>query len=146
MAHDIVAFDPGNHTGIAWKDGDVYGTNMIFEDLPRVYTYLVNKPKLVVVEQFYTPGNIDRHGLYTVRLIGGIQALCWLHHVPLVEHMPGPPQPLVEKARAWHKERHLKYTQHHLDSLAHLWLYEEQQANPKLLNDKRSLREKMGLE
>lgn len=130
----VLAFDPGNHTGIAWSHADgTYDTTMIHENLPLVYTYLtLHPPEACVIEGFYTSGNIDRHGLYTVRLVGALIALAHHLHVPCVEHSPQARYPYLEKARLYlHKTRLThRYTQHDVDSLAHVFTYEDRMNNP----------------
>lgn len=42
----------------------------------------------VICENFTTAGRISSYGLLTVRIIGGVQAICWLYDLPLAMQMP----------------------------------------------------------
>lgn len=134
MTHlKIVAFDPGVHVGIAWRDDNgKLGATMIYNNLVLTYKYIINRPDVVVFEDFETSGNISKDGLYTVRVVGGIQALCLEHHVPCVLQIPQARYSTMDEAKAYIKRTlgRGKYTPHHIDALAHLLAYESRQHIP----------------
>lgn len=88
----ILSFDPGPHCGLAWRNpDDTLDARMIYNDLHETFKFITSNPhpKVVVFEDFQTAGNISKDGLYTVRLIGGIQALCLIYNVPAVQMLEG---------------------------------------------------------
>lgn len=122
----VVSIDPGNHLGYAIKDltNDSYQVGMLHEDLET--SFLLFKPPTicVVMETFYTSGNISSYGIYTIEVIGGIKALCWHYHIPVIMHAPQRRRPYIARARAWCKQNRAKHIEHEMDALAHLYCYE----------------------
>lgn len=132
MKLKTVAFDPGNHCGIAWRNEDgTEDATMIYENLILTMKFITDKPEVVVYEDFKAE-KIDEYGLYTVRLIGWIQAMCWYHKVPCVCHTPQTRYPYIAQARSYLKRTRLSkgYTAHERDALAHLYAYEARNSRP----------------
>ena len=116
----IIAIDPGVSTGIAWHDNSGYHS-IVTRDEDDVWNLLVGiKWSMVVYETFFTSGRISAPGLQTVRLIGGIQALC--RHLKLPTHGQAPQQryPFQDNAKAMLRGRIV----HEQDAMAHLLRYE----------------------
>lgn len=127
MTNSIVAYDPGPHCGIAWRDdAGVLQATMIYDNIILAFNYIRTRPRAVVVEDFQTKGNISKDGLYTVRLIGGIQAMCLEYKVPLTIHIPQARYLFLPEARVYLRSiRGRKpFTDHELDATAHLLTYE----------------------
>ena len=74
----------------------------------------------VICENFATAGRISTYGLHTVRIIGGIQALCWNKNIPLVLRMPQHRYSKQKLANA----SPIPKTIHEKDALAHLLSWE----------------------
>jgi hypothetical protein len=128
----IVAYDPGNHCGISWRNPDgTLDAVMIYEDWPATLKFIKERPKLVVYEDFQTAGNIDKHGLYTVRLIGAIEAMCLEFQVPCTVQIPQARYAFRNEAAAYLKSLRGKrrYVVHEMDATAHLLAYEQRAKN-----------------
>lgn len=143
MPKDILAIDPGNHCGMAWRMSDdkvddqgfnipdtnvSYDAAVYYEEEEMVFGQIVRapRPKLVVIETFHTAGNISKYGLYTVDLIGGIRAICWYLDIPLIEHEPYVRRAFMARAIDTLKlqRKSGRFTTHERDALAHLYAYE----------------------
>lgn len=72
----------------------------------------------VICENFTTAGRISTYGLLTVRIIGGIQALCWSKDIPLTMRMP---QHRYSKQKLANT---MATVIHERDALAHLLAWE----------------------
>lgn len=119
--HRITAFDPGGTTGVAIRmvDGSV---RTRAETDPEVVFDLVVCSEYVVYEDFQTAFRIDKNGLHTVRIIGGIIALCYEHDISIFKHSPFKRKAFQEQAHQMLKgQRHMI---HEEDALAHLLAYE----------------------
>lgn len=116
----ILAIDPGVTSGIAWHDAKGYHTT-ITKDEGEIWALLTGIPwKCVVFETFATSGRISAPGLHTVRLIGGIQALCRHLGIPTCSQTPQHRYPFQLPAR---KMLHGAII-HEQDAMAHLLRYE----------------------
>lgn len=131
----IISFDPGLHVGVAWRNPDgTLDASMIYLDLPRTFKLLTDNPhpKICVFEDFQTAGNISKDGLYTVRVIGGIQALCSHFNIPCVLQIPQARYPFrTEAANILTAQRRSKrkWVVHEMDALSHLLAYESRAKN-----------------
>lgn len=130
MRKKVVAIDPGVTTGVACRlsTGEAITFHLPGPNSTAVFNALENlKPiDLVIIETFFA-ARIDPSGLYTVRLIGSIEALCWEWKVPLDTHPPFQRKPFLTKAMNLIKETNggLKPIIHEADALAHLLSYEQ---------------------
>lgn len=126
---DVLAIDPGNHTGVAYRTSNgKWAALMIYESPPRIFEFLKKKPMVLVIETFHTAGRISKDGLYTVRLIGGIEAIAYENGVPIVEHEPYIRMSYLQQAKELLLEqrgRRIGFTDHEMDALAHLLAYED---------------------
>lgn len=131
----ILSFDPGPHCGLAWRNpDDTLDARMIYNDLHETFKFITSNPhpKVVVFEDFQTAGNISKDGLYTVRLIGGIQALCLIYNVPAVLQIPQARYAFRTEAAnilTAQRKSSRKWVVHEMDALAHLLAFEQRQAN-----------------
>ena len=93
----IVGIDPGVSTGIAiatlWDNTS--GTRTLHYNYfsatctepEQVWAYIRPPVDVVIMERFNAQ-LISKYGLHTVRIIGGVQALCAEHEIQLVEDTP----------------------------------------------------------
>lgn len=131
----IVWFDPGEHVGIAWRNPDgTLDAKMLHFDLPNTYAFITKPPhpKIVGFEDFETAGNISKAGLYTVRVVGGIQALCLHYNIPCVLQIPQARYAFRTEAAnilTAQRKSSRKWVVHEMDALAHLLAFEQRQAN-----------------
>jgi hypothetical protein len=115
---NVIAIDPGQTTGLAILLDTKYLT--FTEVTPEEVWNEVNNIKWdhVVCENFTTAGRISSYGLLTVRIIGGIQAICWLKKMPLHMRMP-------QHRNSKQKQANTMATViHERDALAHLLAWE----------------------
>lgn len=129
MTRNLLAIDPGNHTGLAWRHDDgTLDALMLYEQEAKLFDLVATPPYplTIVIETFHTAGNISKYGLYTVDLIGGIKALCWRFNIPIVYHEPYVRLPFIIPAKNTLRAIRLsnRYTEHELDATAHLLSYE----------------------
>jgi hypothetical protein len=124
----LLAIDPGESTGIAIKIKGEYATRTATE--PHVLWEFFNAEYDAVIYEQFNAQIISSHGLHTVRLVGGIEAL--IYRLGLTGYAQ-PPQ----KRRAFLKEAHtllvakyqqlghnVAFTVHEQDALAHMLAFE----------------------
>lgn len=119
MEH-IIAVDPGRTSGIAIAIGDQVETKVI-TDPHELYLLVFSQVWSAVICEDFITNTIDAHGLYTVRLVGAVQALAAIRGSPIVIHTPGQRYPWIPKAKALLKGQ--KHMVHEVDALAHLLRY-----------------------
>jgi hypothetical protein len=120
----LIAIDPGGNTGIATKVDGVYKTETT--PLPDVVFAHVNNGDwdVVIYEDFNTGGNISKDGQHTLKVIGGILALCWRRDIKPYRQMPQERMAFLARANSILKKSSLKPTNHEKDALAHLLRWE----------------------
>lgn len=120
----IVAVDVGNTAGIAIKLGSEYLTST--EVTPENVWHLVadNEWDVVIYENFATSFHISKYGLYTVRLIGGIQAICMLKSTKCIGQQPQYRKAFQQQAHTFLKRLNRSFMVHEEDALAHLFAFE----------------------
>lgn len=117
----LLAIDPGVTTGVALKVGEDRKTTNLKSDV-ELFEFILMADE--VVYENYAGQIISKYGLHTVRLVGGIIALCWYLKKPCTRHAPVDRYPFMDKAKLILTHQH---TQHELDALAHLLRYEHDQ-------------------
>lgn len=115
---NYIAIDPGLTTGVALKLETVYKTLTV--TTPEEVWDLINQLKwdYIICENFTTAGRISGYGLHTVRIIGGIQAICHLKGLELSLRMPQHRRSKQAKADK------MATVIHERDALAHLLAWE----------------------
>lgn len=125
----ILAIDPGGTTGLAYKDEEEKYHTWVRTSPEEVWDQLGARSvyHLVILEQFNPwHAHIDKYGLHTLSIIGGVRALCWEHHIKLVEQPPQFRIKCVKQARQHLEAKHAKFMIHEVDALAHLFAWEEE--------------------
>lgn len=123
----VVAIDPGGKSGIAASTDKMDYLTACVNTPEEVWTFIAPNVHHVIYEEFGAE-TISKYGLHTVRIIGGILALCWKYNIPVTKHMPQKRLAFKTQAREilQHKRYTLKqtYMVHELDALAHLLAWE----------------------
>jgi hypothetical protein len=123
----VMAIDPGGTSGIAFRldNGTLLTTTC--QEPEQVYELIVQPGLTHVVIERFNAQNIGKWGLHTVRIVGGVYALCYDHKIKYIEHMPQERRPFLNEARELLRGR--KTVVHELDATAHLLRYEYDIAN-----------------
>ena len=121
----IIAIDPGQTSGIAISTGDGPHMTLVTRD-PKDLWQLFSKhlPVVVVYEEFATPGRISKDGLFTVRLIGAIEAICYERGIKTCLQYPRERYQFLTASKAILQSTGKKFMEHEMDALAHLLVYE----------------------
>lgn len=117
----ILALDPGGTTGLAWRIDGIYGWKALVDAEP-IWKEVLDA-QVCIVEQFSTTGPVSKYGFQTVRLIGNIEAICWLRGIEYIKTYPSRRMPFVQKATAMVGKK--KATIHEVVALSHLFWWEE---------------------
>jgi hypothetical protein len=124
LAERILAIDPGGTTGLAWQMPDGSFMTEAVKEAEELWELL--NPSLIqrVVYEQFGGRIISEHGLHTVRLIGGIQALCYYHKLPVQGRPPQSRKAFVDKAQDYIKQtKGIRFVVHEVDALSHLMSY-----------------------
>lgn len=121
----ILAIDPGKTTGLAIKI-DKKIRLLEITDYPVVWWWVANNPWDHVVCEGFVAQHISRFGLLTVRIIGGVEAICREHGIPYTIQPSGRRVPFLPKAIEIIERTHGKRLarEHRQDAFANLLEYE----------------------
>lgn len=120
----LIAIDPGGNTGVAIRFNNDYFVHTLTNP-DEVFRYIVqDKWDAVIYEDFNTGGNISKDGQHTLKVIGGILALCWDQGFKVYRQMPQDRMAFMARANDLLKGRYIKVTNHDKDALAHLLRWE----------------------
>lgn len=127
----IMAIDPGGTTGVAFhadqsEGGKGYLTCVTHtpDELWNLFEFGGKHPEVVICEDFQTGNRINPIQHYTIRLVGGIQALCSFLQVPLYMQSPQNRKAFLKDAEDILKRDGRKFMEHEKDALAHLLRWE----------------------
>lgn len=122
----IVAIDPGQHVGLAFKNDDgTYDTAMIHMKMSMAWDLVwAAKPGVFIIERFSTGGRISGPGLDTVECQGSFMSMAHLLGAKLYFHTPQNRNAFIPKAREMLKADSSKLATHEVDALAHLLTWE----------------------
>lgn len=135
---NILAVDPGQKfTGLAMFNSDkqVYQT---FEfgngDYHSVWHFVMNGQWNHVVCEDFTAKFISHYGITTVRVVGGIEAICMLRKVPLERPRAQDRIPFIHAADQMLVKihGHLPPRDHQQSALAHLLRFQEVMLGEKI--------------
>lgn len=131
MVQSVLAFDPGGTTGVALRDHDGSITTCTVGRPQEAWDFIQEGLDVVVYERFASSVATSHDALYTIEIIGGIQALCHRLRIPIVRHEPQNRKAWLDEARdIVHDARRVagvplgKLVVHEIDALAHLLCHE----------------------
>jgi hypothetical protein len=126
----VLAIDPGGTSGMAVRFPNGLLSTFTCSTPEEVYAFIDNTKDVlqqVVVENFQAE-LIGKWGLFTVRIVGGVYALCYIYNINYKLHMPQDRYPFLKEAKehldAIKKEKKIRYVVHEKDALAHLFRLE----------------------
>lgn len=131
---NILAIDPGGTTGIAVRVGEWLNT-CVMKSPEEVFDLLQQHKDVlnVVVIENFAAQDISKYGLHTVRIVGGVYALCYINKIEYVLHTPQDRYPFKEESKQWletsKRGKGIRYMVHELDALAHLFRLEYDRRN-----------------
>lgn len=121
----MLAIDPGVSTGMAYRmpDGS-YETVVLGQwDEEEVWSSITPNLGTVIYENFRCKV-ISKYGLYTVRMIGGIIALCKAYKIPCIRQEPPERRIFVPVAQQYlRKHKQDSFVIHEADALAHMFAF-----------------------
>src|SRR3990167_418616 len=128
----LLAIDPGGTTGLALRTDTLLST-FTTKDPVDVWEILVGikkseAPHIQIIIERYAGIFIDKHGLATVEIVGGVTAICTILHLHLARRTPVQRIPKKEEARELLlivKGRG-NFLDHEVDALAHLLKWEQE--------------------
>lgn len=125
----ILAFDPGVSTGVAYKmpDGEYMTVCLGQYEEDEVWGCIdPNTISAVLYEEFKCT-TISKFGLYTVRLIGGIIALCHANKIQVVRQHPQQRRSFIPIAKKYLQDnKGERFKIHEVDALSHIMYFEYQ--------------------
>lgn len=125
---NILAFDPGGHSGVALRlDGEL--STCITMNYKDTWDFIQPGLDVIVYERFASSIATSHDALYTIELCGGIQALAERLGIEVVRHEPQNRIAFVTKAREIITEMRGDDVKgdgfvHEADALAHLLAFE----------------------
>lgn len=120
----LMAIDPGGTSGLAFRaSGGTWFTGLETEPEELYKLIALHKPDNIVIENFQAE-TISKYGLHTVRIVGGVHALCTVLDIGYTLHAPQHRYPFRTEARELLVERGLAFKIHEVDALAHLLRWE----------------------
>lgn len=127
---NVISIDPGGTIGVAIQIPSINNTTRMytctFTNPEDIWKFAANPTfDTIVVERFITSGRVDKYGLLTIEIVGGLKAIAITTGKKLVTHLP-------QNRYAWQKDAHLwlvdqsdPFVIHEEDALAHLLCYLE---------------------
>lgn len=123
QGRSILAIDPGGSTGLAARLPNGQLVTHTATTPSDLFTMILTKPDVVVYEIFVTGGRVDRYMIHTIKLVGGIEALCYGLKIRAIAHVPQTRYPWLQAAAALLPKGY-NY-RHEVDATAHLLAFEE---------------------
>jgi hypothetical protein len=115
-----LAIDPGGTTGLAFIDGNNNWITSTASTPNELYDMIDPAYKAIIIETFQAQ-RISSYGLHTVRLVGGVEGICYKLGITLIKHMPIKRRPYQKQAE--YMLRSFIHVVHEEDALAHLLTY-----------------------
>lgn len=124
----VLAIDPGGTTGLAARGlSDLEPTTMTTATPEELWDYVMRFEWTTVVCERFSAQVISKYGLYTVRLIGGVEALCRVKQIPFVLRTTQNRKAYMDEAHAHLMKVGRKFVDHQTDALAHLLAWEHRE-------------------
>ncbi len=121
----VLAIDPGGTTGLAFRMPDGSYHTAIALTPEQVWDFIDDRVDLVIYENFAAV-TISKYGIHTLKVIGGIRAMCWKHRIPIIQRQPQSRYGMLLEAKAYLKEnKGDSFVVHEVDALAHLMTWDE---------------------
>lgn len=121
----LLSLDPGISTGVAFYsyEIDTYHT-FVTREHEKIYDLLKDMPHqgTVIIERFQAE-LISSYGLHTVRLVGGVEAICYIRDIKFVRQMPQQRKGFIKLAQQIINSQGAGWVIHEVDALAHLLFY-----------------------
>lgn len=130
----LLAIDPGGTTGLAIYTLDDNGEDylgFVAKSPGLVLKHIYTHPYDTIIVEDYNGQLISADGLMTVRLIGGIEALCYVLQIPRVLQFPQERDKYMPHAKQL-VNNFGPDTRHARDAMAHLLCYQERLENQTL--------------
>lgn len=127
LLNNVLAIDPGGTTGLAFRINGKIGTSTTGTP-KQLYDFILelqDQWQQIIVEDFASSGKLSTYGLYTIRLIGGIEALCIEHRIPITVQMPQFRYHARMAAEHYWTTTTRRHVIHEHDALMHLLAWEE---------------------
>lgn len=124
----VMAIDPGGTSGVAVRfvNGKILTCTTTTPE--QLYNMMCNACLDHVVYESFQAQQINKYGLYTVELCGGIKAVAHTLGIPCAKHMPQDRYPFLDEAVKFLNDRKeatsMHYVVHEKDALAHLFRWE----------------------
>lgn len=119
----LLAIDPGRTTGLAWRSTIDDKIKTSYTKDIEVILMMIPQATEVVIED-YIGQLISGDGLWTVRLIGIVEGVCWDKDVPLFIQRNMERKAQLENAKQLLGYPNRKTLIHEVDALAHLLRFE----------------------
>lgn len=122
----ILAIDPGGTTGLAWYLQDGIYLTATADSAEKVWEEIDPTSVDTVLYEQFSASIISKHGLHTVRVVGGIQALCMYHKIPCIARTAQSRIAFLDDAKDILKYQPGPKTPHQRDALAHILSYQHE--------------------
>ena len=121
---NILSLDPGGTTGCAVRYSDGKFSTFTCKTPEELFKFIKDVShclEQVVIEDFKAE-LISKWGIYTVQLVGGVRALCYVYNIPVLVHRPQDRYPFRMESKLLLKSA--QHVIHEEDALSHLLRWE----------------------
>lgn len=119
----LLALDPGGTTGCASYDGADFKTRTTSTP-EELYDIITTRHWDTILCERFSAQVISKYGLYTVELVGGVKALCYVKGIEIIMRTPTDRHAWQQFAENYLKDRRTRlgerFVDHQADALAHL--------------------------
>lgn len=133
----VMAIDPGGTTGMAFRMHDGSFHTAIALTPEQCWDFIDNRVDLVIYENFAAI-SISKYGIHTLKVIGGIRALCWKNRIPIIQKQPSARKCMLLDSREYlTKTKGDTFVVHEVDALAHLMVWDEDKIEGYLIGSEK---------
>lgn len=125
MYKSVIAFDPGGTTGIAVlvPDGSMHTAIALTPE--QCWDFIKPETVDLVIYENFVAITISKYGIHTLKIIGGIRALCWKYNIPIIQKQPSARKCMLLNAREYlTKTKGDTFVVHEVDALSHLMVWD----------------------